>query len=974
MKNIFLFAFLIFPRTLFFNKKVKFLWILALLFFTIDSIAYSQCVPGETVAVTYAADGSGTFSIPSGVTSIRVQVWGAGGRGATRSNDGEGGGGGGGAYSESTLSVSSSTSYFYSIGNGSTSENPGGDSWFSTTNNSSGALVLAKGGESAKNNSKKGAKGGNKGQGIGDGRSGGDGGDGKGNDGGGGGASASQDSDGQDGDDGDDGSDGGQANGDGGDGGPGQESDRGDGADGKNPGGGGGGATRDNNNQTYTGGAGGDGQVIISYICPSCGPTISYSSSIQQFTVPVGITSISMEAWGGGGSGGTMDNSRGGAGGGGSGAYSESTLTVTPGEILYYNTGAGSTTTGPGGDSWISRAANGSNPIVRAKGGLSVQPNDRNGGQGGSANQGVGSTRTNGENGQDAENGTNGEGGDGGDSPNGGQGGDGGKNGNKAGEDGEFLGGGGGGGKTSGNNQTEVGGNGGNGLISFSYDCDESVDPPGGDCWRYIDNGSVSGTVIIEFFEDCAWEAPKGLLEFEVLAIGGGGGGGVRSGGGGGGGGAVHTRALVETITPTGLPAGSSFPIVIGDSGKGSSSRNQKGENGFESLFDFGGDYEISASGGGGAGSDDTNSGRQNRQGNSGLGSSYNTATIGFSIVSSALYGGSGGGGGHQGNGGNGSQRNGGDADDHSGAGGGGLIGNGSNAQDDEEGGNGGNGRQFSTFDITLNRFFGAGGAGGSRDNYTAIGGSSGAGGNGGSEEDNDATNGGNATTPGSGGGGGGHDEKVRGGNGAKGVVIVRYEIARILPVEFLYFNAKYNSVIRSGDLTWATAKEWENDRFEIERSVNNAQQWEAIGEIAGAGYADAEVKYDYSDIKLPAAGGNIFYRLKQYDFNGEFTYSDTKAIKVESLPGTSRWSVFPNPTTGDSFNIEILDLSVYRDEAITLRVIAMTGQFDIIEVIEMKNMGAKVSDLFESKTPGVYTIEIAWGANREYHKVILRR
>jgi len=39
--------------------------------------------------------------------------------------------------------------------------------------------------------------------------------------------------------------------------------------------------------------------------------------------------------------------------------YSESTLKLLPGEILYYNTGQEVQTTGPGGDSWIFRAANG---------------------------------------------------------------------------------------------------------------------------------------------------------------------------------------------------------------------------------------------------------------------------------------------------------------------------------------------------------------------------------------------------------------------------------------------------------------------------------------------------------------------------------------------------------------------------------------------------------------------------------------
>jgi len=41
------------------------------------------------------------------------------------------------------------------------------------------------------------------------------------------------------------------------------------------------------------------------------------------------------------------------------GAYSESTLTVLQANSFITTRGTGSTTTGPGGDSWISRAANG---------------------------------------------------------------------------------------------------------------------------------------------------------------------------------------------------------------------------------------------------------------------------------------------------------------------------------------------------------------------------------------------------------------------------------------------------------------------------------------------------------------------------------------------------------------------------------------------------------------------------------------
>ncbi|MDG1278122.1 MAG: hypothetical protein P8O16_12640 [Algoriphagus sp.] len=963
-----------------FSSKVNFALIAFLTFcsFFLSQVeGYGQCVPGETVTVTYSSIGNGTFIIPSGVTSVRVQVWGAGGRGGTRSSDGEGGGGGGGAYSESTLSVSSGDTYFYSVGAGSTSESRGGNSWFSTNNNISGALVLATGGESAENNDDDGAEGGNRNDGIGDIRfSGGDGGDGDGNDGGGGGSSGSPSDDGEDGEDGDDGSDGGQANGDGGDGGNGQESNDGNGFNGQNPGGGGGGATRRNNNQTYTGGAGGDGQVIISYVCPTCGPSISYSSVVQQFTVPAGITSISAEAWGGGGRGGTRSGNDGGAGGGGAGAYSASTaISVTPGEILYYRTGAGSlSSASPGQDSWLSRNSDGSSPLILAKGGASISGNNiTSGAAGGLAVDGVGVTKIDGGNGDNAGNGNNGDGGDGGDSPNGGNGGLGGNGGNSEeipGEDGESPGGGGGGAKTGENDKTEQGGNGGNGLIKITYSCDNSNPPPSG-CWRYIDDGSVSGVVIIEFFDDCTWEAPEGLLEFEVLVVGGGGGGGLKAGGGGGGGGLVHARALVEETLSEGLPANSVFSILVGDGGNGSTDRDNRGENGTRSSFDLGESYEIIAGGGGGGGSDGSGNIDEGAPGDN----SSIATTTGLEPVNSMLLNGSDGGAAHNEDNPDGS--NGGNGDSHSGGGGGGADGNGENAPNNENGGDGGDGLSILDFD---NRIYAAGGGGGGRNGNGGDGGSSpNGGGDGGDGDEEDATSGQAGQSPGSGGGGTGDGDEedvdgLSGGNGAKGVVIVRYEIARILPVEYLYFNAKYNSFLRSGDLTWATAKEWENDRFEVERSVNNVTAWEKIGVIDGAGYSDGPIDYDYQDLKLPVAGGNIFYRLKQVDFDGEFSFSDTKSIKVEALPGTTQWRIFPNPTTGYPFNIEILDPSAYRDEPVTLRAISPTGQYEFIQVDDIREMGAQVSNYFEQKASGVYTIEIAWGAKREYHKVILKR
>jgi hypothetical protein len=94
------------------------------------------------------------------------------------------------------------------------------------------------------------------------------------------------------------------------------------------------------------------------------------------------------------------------------------------------------------------------------------------------------------------------------------------------------------------------------------------------------------------------------------------------------------------------------------------------------------------------------------------------------------------------------------------------------------------------------------------------------------------------------------------------------------LPVEYLYFNPTLNRENRFVKLTWATAKEWENSHFEIERSVNGVNNWEKIGQMEGIGWSDMPVGYEFADEELPLVGGNVYYRLKQVDFDTTFSYS----------------------------------------------------------------------------------------------------
>lgn len=363
------------------RMALRTLWVV--MFFAFSFVKESQAQQTHT----FNLGTNVLWTVPAGVTSIQVEVWGGGGRGSTRTDNGGGGGGGGGAYSRSVIAVTPGQQFYYTVGTGSNNNTTaGGDSYFSTSNNVSGAVVLAKGGGTVANNTTTGATGGQASSGVGQFLfSGGNGANGSGSNGGGGGSSAGTANPGANGS----GSTGGIAPSGGGNGGNGRTGTQGVGLPGGAPGGGGGGAYR-TSSMTRNGGNGEAGRVVIQELIAT-ETTITTTGSVQEWTVPAGVTKIQVETWGGGGRGGTRTSSnpaRGGGGGGG--AYSRSVLTVIPNTTYYINVGAGgNAATGAGGSSWFSANNNGSSPGALAVGGNNVG-NVADGGTGGLFSAGVG--------------------------------------------------------------------------------------------------------------------------------------------------------------------------------------------------------------------------------------------------------------------------------------------------------------------------------------------------------------------------------------------------------------------------------------------------------------------------------------------------------------------------------------------------------------------------------------------------------
>ena len=105
----------------------------------------------------------------------------------------------------------------------------------------------------------------------------------------------------------------------------------------------------------------------------------------------------------------------------------------------------------------------------------------------------------------------------------------------------------------------------------------------------------------------------------------------------------------------------------------------------------------------------------------------------------------------------------------------------------------------------------------------------------------------------------------------------IEFNMDEPLPVELLTFNAK--TIEREIKLSWSTASEINNDFFSIERSING-WDFQVIGTVPGRGTIFEISEYYFFD-KNPEIGLN-FYKLKQTDYDGRFTYS--KIITTEII------------------------------------------------------------------------------------------
>lgn len=92
-------------------------------------------------------------------------------------------------------------------------------------------------------------------------------------------------------------------------------------------------------------------------------------------------------------------------------------------------------------------------------------------------------------------------------------------------------------------------------------------------------------------------------------------------------------------------------------------------------------------------------------------------------------------------------------------------------------------------------------------------------------------------------------------------------------------------------EVKWATVSEMNSNYFTLERS-DDGIEFRSISVQKGAGNSNQTIHYIVADTE--PLKGISYYRLKQTDFNGSFSYSN---IAAANLSDVSTLNVFSNPT-----------------------------------------------------------------------------
>lgn len=174
---------------------------------------------------------------------------------------------------------------------------------------------------------------------------------------------------------------------------------------------------------------------------------------------------------------------------------------------------------------------------------------------------------------------------------------------------------------------------------------------------------------------------------------------------------------------------------------------------------------------------------------------------------------------------------------------------------------------------------------------------------------------------------------------------------AVLLPIELTTFEA--NAELTYNAIQWITATETNNDYFEVE-ACDDGINFKAIEKIKGAGNSNATLHYQTRDKNYSPT---TYYRLKQVDFDGKFTYSEMRVVSRfnKNTKDAFTIDVAPNPTD----NQVTVAVTNGVKETYTVVVYSVEGKLLMKTEIQEKDFSKGTTLDLSALENGLYNVEV---------------
>ena len=167
------------------------------------------------------------------------------------------------------------------------------------------------------------------------------------------------------------------------------------------------------------------------------------------------------------------------------------------------------------------------------------------------------------------------------------------------------------------------------------------------------------------------------------------------------------------------------------------------------------------------------------------------------------------------------------------------------------------------------------------------------------------------------------------------------------LPIELTSFTAVKDGM--DAILNWETASEFNNHRFEIQVAKSplplTDENFKQIGTVLGNGTTTTNHHYTFTD-NSPLKSGYRYYRLKQFDLNGNFSYSGIRSLDFGTFTDVA---IFPNPFVGEINIMNLPENGVLQN----IQILNILGQvvFESTQFEDVKDLTIEIDRKLASGT-----------------------